>query len=289
MKILFIGVFDREGKSTNLSQLMAFKKIGYEIAGYNYRQKAALIGNENRDKDLISVVKDRDFDLVVYSKCNVVSLTTFKEINKLAKTCLWFMDPLVTYDQEMRDKTALVDYFCCDKENVLKEASRINKNSFHVCEGFDHIVDKPHNLDKCYDTSFIGNAYGNRANILGKLNKPVKVISNAFGNKHSIEVSKSKINLNFCTANGASDRVYKILAAKGFLLTDDWIGRSQDFIDGEHCVIFNDIEDLNKKIDYYLNNPEEAESIASAGYKMVQKFNRLNWAKQIVELYDRIK
>jgi len=289
MKILFIGVFDTEGRSTNLSQLMAFKKIGHEVAGYNYRQKAALIGNENRDKDLISVVKDRDFDLVVYSKCNVVSLETFKEINKLTKTCLWFMDPLVTYDQEMRDKTALVDYFCCDKENVLKEASRINKNSFHVCEGFDHIVDKPHDLDKCYDISFIGNAYGNRADILGKLNKPVKVISNAFGNKHSIEVSKSKINLNFCTANGASDRVYKILAAKGFLLTDDWTNREQNFIDGKHCVIFNDVEDLNKKIDYYLKNPKEAELIASNGYEVVQKFNRLNWARQIVELYGRIK
>mgnify|MGYP003627376179 FL=1 len=289
MKILFIGVFDVEGKSTNLSQLMAFKKIGHEVAGYNYRQKAALIGNESRDKDLISVVKDRDFDLVVYSKCNVVSLETFKEINKLTKTCLWFMDPLTTYNQEIRNKTALVDYFCCDKENVLKQALRINKNSFHICEGFDHNIDKPRDVNKCYDISFIGNVYGNRADILGKLNKPAKVISNAFGARHSIEVSKSKINLNFCTANGASDRVYKILAAKGFLLTDDWTNRKQNFIDGKHCVIFNDVEDLNKKIDYYLKNPKEAELIASNGHEVVQKFNRLNWAKQIVELYDKIK
>ena len=289
MKILFIGVFDREGKSTNLSQLMAFKKIGYEVIGYNYRQKAALIGNENRDKDLVSVIKDRNFDLVIYSKCNVVSLETFKEINKLAKTCLWFMDPLTTYNQEIRDKTALVDYFCCDKKNVLKEALKINKNSFHICEGFDHNVDKPHDIEKRHDISFIGNIYGNRANILEKLNSPVKVISNAFGNKHSIEVSRSKINLNFCTANGASDRVYKILAAKGFLLTDDWDNREQNFIDRKHCVIFTDIEDLNKKIDYYLKNPKEAELIASNGYKAVQKFNRLSWAKQIVELHDRIE
>jgi spore maturation protein CgeB len=289
VKILFIGVFDREGKSTNLSQLMAFKKIGYEVIGYNYRQKAALIGNENRDKDLVSVIKDRNFDLVIYSKCNVVSLETFKKINKLAKTCLWFMDPLTTYNQEIRDKTALVDYFCCDKENVLKEALKINKNSFHICEGFDHNVDKPHDIEKRHDISFIGNIYGNRANILGKLKYPVKVISNAFGNKHSIEVSRSKINLNFCTANGASDRVYKILAAKGFLLTDDWDNREQNFIDRKHCVIFTDIEDLNKKIDYYLKNPKKAELIASNGYKAVQKFNRLSWAKQIVELYDRIK
>ena len=289
MKILFIGVFDPEGKSTNVSQLVAFNKLGHNVVGYNYRKKAALIGDENRDKDLTSVVENRNFDLVVYSKCNIVSFETFKEINKHAKTCLWFMDPLVSYNQEIKSKTAIVDYFCCDKENVLEEALKINSNSFHVCEGFDSNIDRPHEIEKQYDVSFIGNVYGNRADILGKVKRPVKVISSAYGEKHAIEVAKSKINLNFCTSQGASDRVYKILAAKGFLLTDDWNNREKYFIDGEDCVIFNDIQDLNKKIKYYLNNPEEAEKIASNGFKTVQKFNRLNWATKIIELYNEIK
>ena len=289
MKILFVGVFDREGKSTNVSQILSLKKLDHEVSGYNYRQKAVLIGNEGRDKDLISTVKNRNFDLVIYSKCNVVSLETFREINKYTKTCLWFMDPLISYNQEIRSKTALVDYFCCDKENVLEEALKINNNSFHVCEGFDSNIEKPHNIEKQYDVSFIGNIYGDRADLLGKIKRPVEIISNAYGKKHAVEVSKSKINLNFCTSKGASDRVYKILAAAGFLLTDDWINRDKCFVDGEHCVIFDNIEDLNEKISYYLNNPKEAAKIASNGHKAVQKFNRLNWAKQIVGLYDRIK
>jgi spore maturation protein CgeB len=289
VKILFVGVFDKQGKSTNLSQLLAFKKNGHQVIGYNYREKASLIGNKKRDEDLVSVVSERKFDLVVYSKCNVVSREVFKEIKHLTTTCLWFMDPLISYDQEMRDKTKLVDYFCCDKINVLNEALKINKNSFHVCEGYDSDVDKPHNIDKVYNVSFIGNVYGDRADILSKLKTPAKVISNAFSAKHSLEVSKSKINLNFCTSGGASDRVYKIMAAKGFLLTNDWLNREKDFIDGEHCVIFNNITDLNKKIEYYLNNPKEVERIAAAGHKKAQKFDRLSWAKKIVNLYDKIK
>lgn len=289
MKILFVGVFDREGKSTNVSQILSLKKLDHEVSGYNYRQKAVLIGNEGRDKDLISTVKNRNFDLVVYSKCNIISLETFNEINKYTKTCLWFMDPLISYNQEIRSKTALVDYFCCDKENVLEEALKINNNSFHVCEGFDSNIEKPHNIEKQYDVSFIGNIYGDRADLLGKIKRPVEIISNAYGKKHAVGVSKSKINLNFCTSEGASDRVYKILAAAGFLLTDDWTNRDKYFVDGEHCVIFDNIEDLNEKISYYLNNPKETAKIASNGHKAVQKFNRLNWAKQIVDLYDRIK
>ena len=78
---------------------------------------------------------------------------------------------------------------------------------------------------------------------------------------------KVKINLNFCTAQGASDRVYKIMAARGLLLSDDWEGRERDFIDGEDLVIFKSMEDLNAKIDYYLNNPEEASRIRANGYK----------------------
>ena len=283
MKILFVGVFDREGKSTNTSQILSFKNLGHHVIGYNYRQKAAAVGNESRDKDLISTVKSLNFDLVVYSKCNVVTIQTFEEINKLAKTCLWFMDPLSSYDNEMRTKTALVDYFCCDKENVLKEAKLINYNSFHVCEGFDENVDKPLNVEKEYDISFIGNIYGSRQSIIKKVSHSVKLISNAYGTRHAEEVSRTRINLNICTADGASDRVYKILAAKGFLLTDDWEGREEAFTDGKDLVIYENINDLNEKITYYLENPEEAVKIAESGYDCVQKYSRMEWAKKIIK------
>jgi len=289
MKILFIGVFDREGKSTNVSQILSLKKLGHEVSGYNYRQKAALMGNEGRDKDLVSTIRNRNFDLVIYSKCNVITLQTFREINKLTKTCMWFMDPLITYNQEIREKTTAVDYFCCDKENVLKEALKINKNSFHVFEGYDSDIDKPHNIKKQYDISFIGNIYGDRAQIINQINKPVNIISDAYSRKHALEVSKSKINLNLCTASGASDRVYKVLATKGFLISDDWYNREKYFIDGKDLIIFKNINDLNQKIEYYLQNPQETQKIAEYGCKTVQQFTRLNWAKQIINLYDEIK
>ena len=73
------------------------------------------------------------------------------------------------------------------------------------------------------------------------------------------------------------------------MLTDDWFNRKKHFIDGKHCVIFKDTKDLNEKLDYYLKNPLEAQAIALSGFEMVQKFNRFNWAKQIIEAYDKIK
>ena len=123
-KVLFVGVFDRDKKSTNTSQLISFKKLGHDIVGYNYRHKAQSIGNIARDEHLINEIKNNNYDLVVFSKCNVVSEKVFAEATNKTKTCLWFMDPLSTYDQEMKNKTKLVSYLCCDKANVLEEAKK---------------------------------------------------------------------------------------------------------------------------------------------------------------------
>tara|TARA_R100000231_G_scaffold138819_2_gene118187 strand:+ start:330 stop:1193 length:864 start_codon:yes stop_codon:yes gene_type:complete len=284
MKILFIGVFDSGFKSTNISQLLCFKKLGYNVVGYNYREKAIKIGNKQRDLDIIKTVKNHGFDLVVYSKCNGISYDTFMQVKKITKTCLWFMDPLVTYDSEMRTKTRLVDYFCCDKENVLEQALKINPKSYHVCEGYDQTVDFPRDLKKEHDVSFIGNIYGDREELLKQINHKVEIINNAYGANHSIAVSKTKINLNFCTSNGASDRVYRVLASGGFLISNDWKNRENYLTDGKDCVIFNDMEDLNKKIKYYLDNDTERLKIAASGKEAIKRFDRLNWAKRIVEL-----
>ena len=78
------------------------------------------------------------------------------------------------------------------------------------------------------------------------------------------------------------------MAARGLLLSNDWEGRDKDFVDGEDMVVFESIKDLKVKIDFYLNNPEEASRIRSNGYKKVQKYNRVNWAKNIIKLYKNI-
>tara|TARA_Y100000592_G_scaffold100786_1_gene182784 strand:+ start:8965 stop:10536 length:1572 start_codon:yes stop_codon:yes gene_type:complete len=284
MRILFVGVFDTSKKSTNTSQLLAFKRLGHTVVGYNYRSRAKSMGNSQRDLHLLQTVEEGDFDLVVFSKCDSVSVECFQKIKPLTKTCLWFMDPLVTYNEDMRLKTAEVTYFCCDKRNVLDEAKKINKNSFHVCEGYDQDVDKPHSLEKEHDISFIGNIYGDRQKIIENLNHDVHIFSNAYGAEHAKIVSKSWINLNFCTSEGASDRVYKILAAGGFLLTNDWDGRDKYFVDNEDLMIFSDINDLNDKISKCLKNKMVLNKISESGKRKVNQFNRLNWAKKVVNI-----
>ena len=152
-----------------------------------------------------------------------------------------------------------------------------------MCEGYDETIDVVQDVNKKYDISFIGNVYNNRGDVLDNIEN-IKIISNAYGKQHSIEVGKSKINLNICTDNGASDRVYKILAAGGFLLTDDWEGRELTGLeDDKHLVIYKNIDDLKNKIKFYLKYNNERERIAKGGLKAVKNLTRDAWARGIVD------
>jgi spore maturation protein CgeB len=285
MKILFVAVFDEEGKSTNNSQANAFESLGHTVVRYNYRARASKIGNRNRNLELIDTCRTENPDITLFAKTNTVSMNVFEKCKKISVVGYWFPDPLQTFqNHEFIEMTKISDFMCCDKINVLNEALKLNDKCYHVTEGYDSTIESVLNNDKVLDVSFIGSVYGNRAEILGSLKSNVHVTQDAYDSKHSEVVSSSKINLNICTSLGASDRVYKILAAGGFLLTDDWTGREEMFEDEKHLVIYHSIDDLNQKIDYYLANPDLRDKIAKEGNKEVQKYSRLNWAAKIVKI-----
>ncbi|MBF2083860.1 glycosyltransferase [Thermoleptolyngbya sp. C42_A2020_037] len=79
---------------------------------------------------------------------------------------------------------------------------------------------------------------------------------------------KAKIVLN-CSLNGdLNRRVFEVLMAGGFLLSDrlsPQAGLSQLFQEGTHLECYGDEQELLDKISYYLSHPEEAAQIASAG------------------------
>jgi len=291
MKILFVGVFDKQGRSTNNSQILAIKKLGHNVVGYNYREKALAIGAGARDDHLYTVVKENNFDLVLFSKCNGISYETFEKISFLTATCLWWMDPKATLleNPEIIKKSKLVDFVATAVENTIPIFIKQNKNVYFVIEGFDENIDKPYDTKKEFDVVFIGSLHSNRKEIVEKITHPVVHFTNAYSRKHAKIVSKSKICLNFSTTGGASDRVYKTLAANGFLISSDWEGRGSIFTDGDDLIIYKDIQDLNEKIDYFLKNDIERVIIANNGYKSVQKYNRSSWAQQIINIFLTLK
>lgn len=279
-RILFIAVFNPQ--STNVSQADGFRKNGCEVIEFNYRVIASKIGNDERDKKLVDLCKEKKPDAVVFSKCNEIKSWVVSECNKYSKTILWYMDPLnQNFNQSLIKKIMLCNLMFCALQEPYKKAMEIGGNKIHFLqEGFDHTANFPVDVPYEYDYSFIGNPRGWRMKYVQALNIPI--IQNAYGKEHSKAVSETKINLNF-TDGGTSDRTYKVLASKGFLLTEPWKNMEDDFENGEDLDIFNNIDELREKINYYLKHEDERLKIAEQGYQTVQKFDRINWAKKIIK------
>ena len=288
MRIFFVAVFDEENRSTNNSQARGFEAAGHEVFRYSFRDRAAAIGDKNRDMELVDVVDKHSPDLVVFSKCAEIDLNAIVEICSRHRSCYWYMDPITSLREDYVQKAKHCTFAVTAIPNTLESFLRVNKNSFWVYEGFDHTVDKPHDIEKQFDVSFIGSLHSERNAMLSNLDPNVVNITSAYGTMHAQAVCASRINLNVSTSGAASDRVFKVMAAGGFLMSTDWEGRSEMFVDGEHLVIYRDKSDLQKKITYYLNHSVEADVIASNGMKEVQKYNRDEWAKNIIKLAQEV-
>lgn len=97
----------------------------------------------------------------------------------------------------------------------------------------------------------------------------------------------SKINLNFTIPNiqsGIPLRVWDILGARGFLLTNYQPELELYFDIGKDLVVFEDITELEQKASYYLEHEEERREIAKNGYLKVKKFH--SYMQRMQQLMD---
>lgn len=87
---------------------------------------------------------------------------------------------------------------------------------------------------------------------------------------------ESKINLNFTIPNiqsGIPLRVWDILGAGGFLLTNYQPELELYFDIGKDLIIFEDAQELEQKASYYLEHSEKRREIAENGYCKVKKYH----------------
>jgi spore maturation protein CgeB len=82
----------------------------------------------------------------------------------------------------------------------------------------------------------------------------------------------SKINLNVTSKTiqtGIPLRVFDVLGCGGFLITNYQAELCEYFEPGVDLVVYEDLADLEQKVDYYLEHEEERKQIADNGYRRV--------------------
>ncbi len=105
----------------------------------------------------------------------------------------------------------------------------------------------------------------------------VNVRGGADSNKMMPQIIKcSKINLNMTNRpikTGLPLRIFDLLGAGGFVISNYQAEIPEHFIPGEDIVLYESIPDLLDKIAYYLEHDEERRQIAKNGHDKVKNFH----------------
>jgi hypothetical protein len=86
-------------------------------------------------------------------------------------------------------------------------------------------------------------------------------------NEYKAALQRARIGLSLCGFGFDTVRYWEVTAHGAMLLAEKpAIGIPNDFVDGESAVFFNDLGELEEKLNHYLIHEEEATTIAAAGH-----------------------
>jgi spore maturation protein CgeB len=201
-------------------------------------------------------------------------------------------------------------------DNDVEKCRQKGVNSDFIHVGYDTNIytDNGTVIENHPEIVFMGNNYGNNFHLSNDRKNMVDFLYSSYGSqfvvygegwKNIVPNSKSlmfshyeeamayrssKIAINYSHFNYSrysSDRLNRILGCGCFCLSHNYLNIEQDFIPGKHLDIFNNLDELKQKIDYYLKDENLRKLIAKNGNKKIeQSYTYRNFADRIINFYN---
>ncbi len=149
----------------------------------------------------------------------------------------------------------------------------------------DDLIYHMSDVEKTHDIGFCGN-YLNRAdwvNSLSKYNiqKDIFVIGDAMVRA----INSYKIHFNRNISDDINYRTFETTGCKTLLMTNHTPGLELLYEAGKEIIVYDSIQDLDEKVQYYLNNESERIIIETAGWERAKKDHTYyERAKRLVEI-----
>ncbi len=185
-----------------------------------------------------------------------------------------------------RDICRFYDICWTSTEDAVKKYCAEGAIPVYLPEGATPEIHRPYDTEKTIDVSFVGQCYGNRPEIIGRLEAhgiPVKAYGFGWPNgpltaEDMVRMySKSRINLGFGSVIGLSNtyclkgRDFEIPMSGGLYLTEYHPELEEFYNPVSEIVTYRDFDDLVEKIRFLLSNPEKADEIRRKGYERARR------------------
>lgn len=131
-------------------------------------------------------------------------------------------------------------------------------------------------VEESIDVLFFGSMTDRRKRFTEELNKHynAKFLTSTFGRERDEFIMKSKININIKAYDNWSYGPLHCLLIQGkrkFTLSEKGNGGYEPFIAGKHFKEYNGLDDLRRKIDYWLEHEEERKIFGVEAYNDIKK------------------
>lgn len=272
----------------------AFKKIGHEVEEFDSRfaprwiTKGCFSLPLGKNVNITSIVKKckQKPDFIFHIDGALRHLSGYKRIN--IPTVFYAIDSHLTLNFH-RNIISDFDFVFAAQKDYIPELKEEKKEVYWLPHACDPNIHKRYESPKLFDIGFIGSMdsrYVERVRLLKILSEKHDVIAiNIKFNNMSKIYSQSKIGFNKSLKGDLNMRVFEIMSSGTMLLTDKINNGLNDlFEDKKHLVTYENEEELDELVQYYLENEDEREKIAREGQKEVhEKHTYRHRAEQILK------
>jgi spore maturation protein CgeB len=250
---------------------------------YDYYKQYADVGVGKANRALLDIVASKRPQYLVWPSMDYEILEdTFQRIRQLGTIVIgWFLDDEMRFDNYSRWWAPYLDHCLTNDLEAVQKYKSLGVSATHMVLGSNDEVFRRLNLPYRFDVSFVGRKFGERGKWVEALrDRGVKI--HTWGNgwpggliptEEMVAVfNASKINLNFVKSCGVNTRpqlkarIFEVCMSGGFLLCEYIPGIEEFFVPDKEIVCFQEFEELEAKIRYYLKQEDRRRAIARAGW-----------------------
>ena len=266
MKIVIIQEAGRHEKNKNFREslclhraLSRIEEVESKVWGLNYPDFNISFSEIEKWADVIFVIENYTSD---WLPINEIS-------NSKKLKIFWSIDSHCVLEQHKQLCRLLnIDILLNSTESYLPNFDGLVKKSYWFPNSYPDDLIFSKDIEKTIDVGFCGN---DRPEIhyldKFKIRKDLFVIGDDMVNA----INSYKIHFNKNIADDINYRTFETTGCGTFLLTNYTPGLEKLFDIGKEIVVYNDLNDLDNKVKYYLENEEERKKIAKAGYERSKK------------------
>lgn len=257
------------------------------------------------------------FNIIIIFKGTYLNKKTLQNCKTLSKNAIWInifpddpFNPEITkaYNYNFLDTIQFYDYFCIWSRKILEKLKKIinSKNLIYLPFGYDNFIHYPSKKNfKRKLITFVGTLDAKRAKFLNKVknininvhgnnsykfkkivnNKNIKFYHEVSGEEFRDLMKRSIVSINILrnqNKNSHNMKTFEIPAMNCLMLTTKSREQNNFYPENKACLMYSNLDQFNKKIDYIINNHNKISKIRSLGYKISKKYSYLNRAKKLL-------